>query len=95
MKTLNELYIEIITNDELEDEIMLMETTADLVAFAQKHGCDVTLDEMEDFFKTKRKTIGELGDEELGLVAGGVNTQQEDRKSYKMSKKLWNLIHNQ
>ena len=74
MKTLNELYTEIIASEELKAELLAQKTPEDIVAFAKKYGCDTTLDEIKTFSKEKWKASGELNEAELEQVAGGSAT---------------------
>ena len=71
MKTLNELYTEVIASDALKAEFLALKTPEDIVAFAKKNGCDVTLEDIKAFFEEKQKVDGELGEAELEQVAGG------------------------
>ncbi len=71
MKTLYELYNEVVASEELQNEILSMESLEELVTFAAKHGCDTTLDDIEAFLEEKQKAFGELSEEELEQVAGG------------------------
>ena len=74
MKTLNELYTEVIASDALKAEFLALKTPEEIVAFAKKHGCDATMDDIKTFFEEKQKASGELNEEELEQVAGGKNT---------------------
>ena len=71
MKTLNELYTEVIASDALKAEFLALKTPEDIVAFAKKNGCDVTLGDIKAFFEEKQKAAGELSEAELEQVAGG------------------------
>ena len=71
MKTLNELYTEVIASDALKAEFLALKTPEDIVAFAKKNSCDVTLEDIKAFFEEKQKADGELGEAELEQVAGG------------------------
>ena len=72
--TLQAKFSEIMKDAEVDGEA---ETKEKLVAFAKENGYDVTLDEMQDFFKGLAESKeGELSDAELDLVAGG-KTQGE------------------
>ena len=71
MKTLNELYTEVAASDALKNEFLALKTPEDIVAFAKKHGCDATLDDIKAFFEEKQKASGELSEEDLEQVAGG------------------------
>ena len=74
MKTLNELYTEVIASDALKAEFLALKTPEEIVAFAKKNGCDATLDDIKAFFEEKQKTAGELSEAELEQVAGGKST---------------------
>ena len=74
MKTLNELYTEVISSDALKAEFLALKTPEEIVAFAKKNGCDATLDDIKAFFEEKQKAAGELSEAELEQVAGGKNT---------------------
>ncbi len=71
MKTLNELYNEVITSEELVKELESLNSKDEILTFAAKHGCDTTLDEIMAFLEEKQKAFGELSEEELEQVAGG------------------------
>ena len=71
MKTLNELYTEVVANDALKAEFLALKTPEEIVAFAKKNGCNATLDDIKAFFEEKQKAIGELNEKELEQVAGG------------------------
>ena len=74
MKTLQELYKEVIASDELKQEFM--EAAKDkengqknVEEFLKKHECDATFDELKTFLVDKSDE--ELDEEELEAVAGG------------------------
>lgn len=46
-------------------------TETKMVAFAKEAGYDVTLEEIQEFFKNLAEKNGELSDSELDMVAGG------------------------
>ena len=71
MKTLNELYTEVIASDALKAEFLALKTPEEIVAFAKKNGCDATLDDIKAFFEEKQKAAGELSEVALEQVAGG------------------------
>ena len=78
MKNLNALYSEVIASDALKAEFLALKTPEDIVAFAKKHGCDVTLDDIKAFFEKKQKEAGELSEAELEQVAGGKSVQGQE-----------------
>ena len=71
MKTLEELYNEVMASDELRKEFCFLKPE-EVEGFAEKHGCKVTLDEMKAFLTEKSTKSGELSDDEIEQVAGGV-----------------------
>ena len=70
MKTIEELYKEVIANDELKKEFLLLKGEG-VEEFAAKHGCKATEDEIKDFLSEKKNSEGELSEEELDQIAGG------------------------
>ena len=71
MKTLQELYNEVIQSDELKKEFLEAGKNGKVEEFIKNHGCDVTLDEIKDFLENLTKEDKELSVDELGNVAGG------------------------
>ena len=76
MKTIQELYKEVIASEELKKEFMDAAKDEEngqknVEEFLKKYGCDATFDELQEFFK--EKSDDELGEEELEAVAGGKN----------------------
>ena len=70
MKTLQELYKEVIASEELKKEFMeASKDEKNVEEFQKKHGCDATFDELKAFFEEKSK--GELNEDEVEAVAGG------------------------
>ncbi len=71
MKTLNELYAEVLAKDRLKAEFLALKEPEDVVAFAAKYGCDATVDDIKTFFEEKQNLSGELSEEDLEQVVGG------------------------
>ncbi|MEE5993514.1 MAG: hypothetical protein V3G42_09770 [Oscillospiraceae bacterium] len=71
MKTLQELYNEVIKSDELKKEFLEAGKNGKAEEFIKAHGCDVTLDEIKAFLENLTKSDNELSAEELENVAGG------------------------
>ena len=69
MKTLQDLYNEVITNDELKTEFMEAAKDGRTMGFLKAHGCEATEEELAVFLK--ERTMGELSDDELDNAAGG------------------------
>ena len=71
MKTLQELYNEVMNSDALKTEFLALTTPEQVVAFAEKTGCPATLEEIKSFFEEQSAAAGELSDEKMAMVAGG------------------------
>ena len=71
MKTLQELYNEVIASDELKKEFLEAGKNGKAEEFIKVHGCDATLDEIKAFLENLTKTDKELSADELENVAGG------------------------
>lgn len=71
MKTLQELYNEVMNSDALKTEFLTLTTPEQVVAFVEKNGCPATLEEIKSFLKEQPAAAGELSDEKLAMVAGG------------------------
>ena len=80
MKTLQELYTEVMDSDALKIEFLALTTPEEIVAFAEKKGCSATLDEIKAFFEEKAAATGELTDAELAQVAGGKSDSIEEEE---------------
>ena len=75
MKSLQELYVEIVENDNLKSEFIAAVSQGEqqTLDFVNSHGCDVTLEEMKAFADGMKSDVeGELSEEELQNVAGGL-----------------------
>ena len=70
MKTLEELYKEVMASEELKKEFLTLKPE-EVEGFAKKNGCEATLDEIKAFLEEKAKSEGELSGEELDQIAGG------------------------
>ena len=71
MKTLQELYNEVMNSDTLKTEFLALTTPEQVVDFAEKNGCPATLEEIKSFFEEHSAAAGELSDEKMAMVAGG------------------------
>jgi len=73
MKTVQELYNEIMANDELKKAFAAAAQSEEaIVAFAKEHGVDTTLDEIKAFLKEQTQDDNrELAPEEMENAAGG------------------------
>lgn len=77
MKTIEELYNEVIASEDLKKEFLALKPE-EIEGFAEKHGCKATLDEIKAFLTEKSAAKGELSDEELQQVAGGKGVDKVD-----------------
>ena len=73
MKTIQELYSEIMANDELKKAFVESMKAGKLEDFLKAHGCEATAEEVQEFMDAKAAgdVPIELSDDELKLVAGG------------------------
>jgi hypothetical protein len=70
MKTMEELYKEVMASEELRKEFAEVAKTKEGAAeWLKKHGCNATPDEVMAFLKSKNE--GEISDAEVEAVAGG------------------------
>ena len=70
MKTLEELYNEVMASEELKKEFCALKPD-EVEGFAEKHGCKATLDEIKAFLTEKSKAEGEISEEDVEQIAGG------------------------
>lgn len=70
MKTMEQFFGEITTNNELFEQLKKVTSKQELTEFLKANGVEGTV---EDFYKVaaKAKQSGELSDEELEAVSGG------------------------
>ena len=72
MKTLNELYGEVMASNELKREYFAAAGDGKAAEFLKNHGCDATENELSDFLANPANLPqGEIADDELDAVAGG------------------------
>ena len=84
MKTLQELYNEVIASDELKKEFLEVGKNGKAEEFIKAHGCDATLDEIKVFLENLTKEDKALSADELENVAGGT-CNDETRKEVGIS----------
>ena len=68
MKSLQDLYKEIIANDELKNAFLEAAKAGKALEFIKSHGCETTEEELKAFLS---KQSGELSDDELDNASGG------------------------
>ena len=83
MKTLQELYSEIIASDELKNAFVGAMKAGKLEDFLKEHGCEATAEEVKEFIETKaaEDTPIELSEDELKQVAAGSGIHSETSPS--------------
>ena len=64
MKSVKDLYEEIIESEELKQKLEEAVKEKRVEDFLREQGCDATLDELEAFFKETQEKAGELSDAE-------------------------------
>lgn len=69
MKTIEQFFSEIETNDELFDKLITIKNDAELETFLKENEVEGTIDEFKKLVVAQAK--GELTDEELEAVSGG------------------------
>ena len=76
MKSLQELYDEVIASEEMKAEFLECGKTEEgTVGFLKKYDCAASVDELKAFLDEKMiAKTEELSDEELKQIAGGVKT---------------------
>ncbi len=71
MKTIQELYNEVMENQELKAQFIEAANAGKTDAFLKEHGCDATLEEVAAFLKEKSEEDLPLSLDELENSAGG------------------------
>ncbi len=69
MKTIEELYNQISTSEELKKAVSEIKDKAVMADFLKEHGCEASVDEFGKFVKSQSE--GEIGDDAAGAAAGG------------------------
>ena len=86
MKTLQELYNEIIANDGLKNAFVEAVNDDKAVEFAREHGVETTLDEIKAFLEASKPQEGELAPEEMENAAGGACNDETKEET------LWSQV---
>ena len=92
MKTLKELYNEVIKNDELNKEFLEAGKNGKIQEFLKAHGCDVSAEEINTFFDEQTHADKALSLDELEGVAGG-NLPLESEPIYVMALRTINAAN--
>ena len=69
MKTIEELYKEINTSEELKKSVSEIKDKTTLADFLKKHGCEASVDEFAEYIRSQGE--GEIGDDEAAAAAAG------------------------
>ena len=80
MKTIQELYSEIMASEELKDQFIEAAKAGKQEEFLKAHGCGATLEEVKAFLEAKQSEDAPLSVDELESAAGGAcndNTAKE------------------
>ena len=77
MKTLEELYNEVLASEELKKEFLALKPE-EVEGFAAKYGCKASLAEIKAFFAVKKSQTGALSDAELDQIAGGKGKNDDE-----------------
>ncbi len=80
MKTIEELYDEVLASEELKAGFTAAAKEKRLADFLKAHGCEATEAEVVEFLKARQSAEGELSDDELDVVAGGCGDTLEEAK---------------
>ena len=75
MKTLQEMYNEIMANKELKEQFIEAVKAGKQEEFLKAHGCEATLEEVKAFLEAKQKEDAPLSVDELENAAGGTCNQ--------------------
>ena len=76
MKTLQELYIEVLNSEELKKSFADAVRNNKVEDFLKANGCEADSEELTAFLKEQQTKAAELSDEELDSVAGGCNSEE-------------------
>lgn len=71
MKTLQDLYSEVLKSEELKKEFVEAAKEKKIEEFLKANGCDASAEDLAVFLKEQQTKAGELSDNELDNVAGG------------------------
>ncbi len=78
MKTMEQFYDEIIESEELSDKLASASDEQKLEEFLKENEVDCTTRQFNGFFLAKAKESGELTDEDIEQVAGGMQDWSDD-----------------
>ena len=76
MKTLQELYSEVLKSEVLKKSFTDAVQNDKVEDFLKANGCEASKEEFTEFLKEQQTRSGELSDDELSNVAGGCNKEE-------------------
>ena len=76
MKTLQELYSEVLKSEELKKSFTDAVQNDKVEDFLKANGCEASKEEFTEFLKEQQAKTGEISDDELGNVAGGCHKSE-------------------
>ena len=71
MKTIQELYSEVMGSQELKEQFIEAAKAGKQEAFLKEHGCEATMEEVQAFLEAKQSEDAPLSFDELENAAGG------------------------
>ena len=77
MKTIQDLYNEIMANQELKAQFIEAANAGKQEAFLKAHGCEATMEEVQAFLEAKQQEDAPLSFDELENAAGGCSEKTE------------------
>lgn len=84
MKSINELYQEVKSDEELMNKFLAAYGKGEIEGFLKENGCDSTPEDVQQFIDQELHSESrELSDEELALVAGGRKHGSNNTPKYK------------
>lgn len=90
MKTTEQFFGEITANKELFEKLTKVTDYAELEAFLKENGVEGTVEDFKALVVAKAKASGELSDEQLEAVSGGIDWQDYGRKILNWFKSMFN-----
>ena len=76
MKTIQELYNEVLKSEELKKAFSEAVQNKTVEDFLKSHGCEASMEDVAAFLKEQQAKSGELADNELADVAGGCDSNE-------------------
>ena len=84
MKTIQEMYNEIMANKELKEQFIEAAKAGKQEEFLKAHGCEATMEEVQAFLEAKQNEDAPLSFDELENAAGG-ECNEKTRKEAELS----------